>query len=194
MAFEDSCGHEKIGRIIANMEALLPSASIERRDYLRCRTTYGLLSITYKRINDSNNPEKEYQELQGVAKDLRHRLTNLDLSRSLSRKFQALLDGLEAGIDAALKPGVTIDFVIRGLRNTLEETHDTPMVKREPVKMVHEARLEKIKEELAAECEKNRKLNEEHNWLVLEFRKDQVRERSGTGGPPLRKLSGRLEQ
>lgn len=176
------------------METFLPSASIKRKDYLRCRTTYGLLSTTYKCINGSNNPEKEYQEVQGVAKDLRHRLTNLDPSRGLPRKFQAPLDELEAGIDTVLKSCVTIDFVTLRLRDMLEETDDAPVLKREPVKMVDEARLKKVREELAAEWEKNYKLNEENNRLVLELKKYQVRERSGTGGTPLRKWSGGLKQ
>ncbi|EUC32841.1 hypothetical protein COCCADRAFT_26730 [Bipolaris zeicola 26-R-13] len=179
--------------ILVDTRRSVGSSQIERKDYLRCRTTYGLLSTTYKRINHSNNPKKEYQELQGVAKDLRHRLTNLDPSRGLPRKFQAPLDELEAGIDITLNSGVTIDFVISGLRDMLEETNDAPVLKREPVKMVDEARLKKTSEELAAEREKNRKLNEEKNRLVLELRKYRVRERSGAGVPPLRKWNGELE-
>src|SRR4051812_3343889 len=127
------------------MEALLPSESIDRADYRRCRTTYGALSTTYKRASDSNNPEKEYKELQELEKVLRSRLANLDPTRGLPRKFQGPLDQLKIGLDDALKKGVTVEFLIQGLKDILEEKPDaTPAPKPDPVKMVSGVRFQKV--------------------------------------------------
>jgi hypothetical protein len=176
-------GHAQIGKIIEDMEALLPSESIDRADYRGCRTTYGLLSTTYKRANDSNDPTKEYRELKELEKELRKRLTDLD-PRGLPRKFQDPLDDLKTGIDNALRDGVGIDFIIRGLRDILEEKPDaTPAPKEAPNKMVSEKRFKKVWDDWKLEQEKNRKLNEENNRLTLELKRYQMRDRSN-GEPP----------
>jgi hypothetical protein len=177
-------GHAQIGKIIEDMEALLPSELVDRADYRRCRTTYGLLSTTYKRANDSNKPVKEYQELRELEKVLRKRLTELDVLRGLPPKFKAPLDNLKAGIDNALKDGLGIDYIIRGLRDILEEKPDaTPAPKQAPVKTVSETRYLKVWNDWKAEQEKNRKLNEENNRLTLELKQYQMRDRSN-GEPP----------
>ncbi|KAL1793286.1 hypothetical protein ACET3X_008268 [Alternaria dauci] len=173
-------GHGQIGKIIEDMEELLPSESIDRADYRACRTTYGRLSATYKRASDSDTPEKDYKELQALEKTLRHRLSNLDASRGLPRKFKGPLDDLKSGIDDALERGVSIEFLIQGLKDALEEKPDaTPAPKPVPPKMVPEKRYKAVLEELRIEKEKNRKLNEENNRMALELKQYQMRERAG---------------
>lgn len=171
------------------MEELLPSETIDRADYRRCRTTYGALSTTYKRAHSSKEPSKEYRELQELEKVLRNRLENLNPTRGLPRKFQAPLDQLKAGVDYALANGVSIDFLIQGVKDMLEGKPDaTPSPKPEPIKMVSGARHKAVVEALAAEKEKNGKLNEENNRLAMELKQYQMRERLSTGEPPLKKL------
>ena len=168
------------------MEELLPSVSIDRADYRACRTTYGCLSSTYKRSNDSNTPEKEYKELQALEKTLRHRLSSLDADRGLPRKFKGLLDDLKSGVDGALDRGVSTDFLTQGLKDSLEDKPDaTPAPKPVPPKMVSEKRFKTVLDELRNEKEKNRKPNEENNRMALELKQYQMRERSGE--PPLKK-------
>lgn len=160
-----------------DMEALLlPSESFKCQDYIGCRTTYGALSIMYKRVNESDNLEKEYHELKGITKELRRRLINLDPIRGLPRKFQAPLDELEEGIENALKAGVTIDFVIRGIRDFLKARPDaTPAPRPEPVRMVHERLLKEVSEKLDKERENFHKLNEENNRLILKLEQSESR-------------------
>jgi hypothetical protein len=165
-------GHTQIGRIIEDMEQLVPSESVDRSDYRRCRTTYGLLSRTYKRANESNDPTNEYKQLSSLERDLRTRLANLDPAKGLPHKFQGPLDSLRTSIDNALKQGVTIDYLIRGLNNMLnEKPKATSAPKPERAKTVPEARYNRLQEELAAEKEKIKKLNEESNCLVLASKK-----------------------
>ena len=159
-----------------DMEALLPSESFKRQDYIGCCTTYGALSIMYKRVNDSDNPEKKYHEIKGSTKELRRRLITLDPIRGLPRKFQAPLDELEEGIENALKAGVTIDFVIRGIRDILEERPDaTPAPRPEPVRVVPERLPKEVSEKLEKEREKFHKLNEENNRLILKLKQYESR-------------------
>ncbi|KNG49205.1 hypothetical protein TW65_04186 [Stemphylium lycopersici] len=167
-----TCGHARIGKMIEDMEALLPSKSVKRQDYVGCRTTYGALSIIYKRVDDSDNPEKGHQELRVTTKELRRRLINLDPSRGLPRKVKAPLDELDARIENALKTGVTIDFVTRGLEDILKERPDaTPAPKLEPVRMVPERLFNEVSEALKKEREKSYKLNEEVKRLTLELKR-----------------------
>lgn len=175
------------------MEELLPSVSIDRADYRAYRTTYGCLSSTYKRSNDSNTPEKDYKELQALEKTLRHRLSSLDADRGLPRKFKGPLDDLKSGVDGALERGVSTDFLIQGLKDALEDKPDaTPAPKPVPPKpvppkMVSEKWFKTALDELRNEKEKNQKLNEENNRMALELKQYQMRERSGE--PPLKKRS-----
>ncbi|KAF1945515.1 hypothetical protein EJ02DRAFT_396368 [Clathrospora elynae] len=185
------CGHAQIGKIIEDMEQLLPSESIDRPDYRACRTTYGLLSTTFKRTADSNTPQKDYKELQALQKVLRHRLASLDPTRGLPRKFLGPLESLKSGIDDALTQGVTIDYLIRGVRDILEENPDaTPAPKPAPVKMVSETRFKNVWDELQAEKDKNRKLNEENNVLAMklrEYERSKAMSSSSTGEPQSKK-------
>jgi hypothetical protein len=168
------------------MEELLPSESIDRADYRACRTTYGLLSTTYKRANDSNTPEKDYKELQVLEKSLRYRLSNLGAKRGLPRKFQGPLDDFKTGVDGALKMGISIDFLIQDLKDALDEKPDaTPAPKPVPAKMVSEKRFKTVLEELRKEKDKNRKLNEENNHITLELKQYKAREQASE--PPLKK-------
>ncbi|KAG9196419.1 hypothetical protein G6011_01540 [Alternaria panax] len=170
-------GHGQIGKTIEDMEELLPSESIDRADYRACRTTYGRLSTAYKRANDSNDPAKDYKELQALEKTLRHRLSNLDAKRGLPRKFQGPLDDLKSGVDDALENGVSVEFLIQGLKDALEEKPDaTPAPKSVPTKMVSEKRFKTVLEELRNEKDRNRTLNEENNRITLELKKYQIRE------------------
>jgi hypothetical protein len=173
-ASQGTRGHAKVGKIIEDIEQLLPSELVDQSDYRRCRTTYGLLSTTYKRTLDSKDPTNEYKQLSSLERGLRTRLANLDPDKGLPRKIQGPLDSLTTGIDDVLKQGVTIDFITQGLKHVLDETPDaTPAPKPEPAKTVPEARYKKVREELAAEKEKNKKLNEESNGLVLASKKQR---------------------
>jgi hypothetical protein len=184
MTGSSQIGHAQIGKIIEDMEANLPSELVDRADYRMCRTTYGLLSTTYKRANDSNKPMTEYKELQELEKMLRKRLTELDAARGLPQKFKGPLDNLKAGIEHALADGVGIDYIIRGLRDIVEEKPDaTPAPKTAPVKMVTETRYKKVWDDWKAEQEKNRKLNEENNRLTLELKQYQLRDRTNNEPP-----------
>lgn len=78
-------GHAAIAAIISNMENYLPPPNNSKPGYSGCRTTYGLLSRFHQRAEQSDNPEKEYKELQQIERDLRRRITNLDAKKGVHK-------------------------------------------------------------------------------------------------------------
>jgi hypothetical protein len=53
--------------------------------------------------------------------------------------------------------------------------------------MVSEKRFKTVLEELRREKEKNRKLNEENNRMILELKQYKIREQASASEPPLKK-------
>lgn len=139
-------GHAALAAILSDMDRYLPSETINRKDYKGCRTTYGLMNTTYKRSGTSNNPEKDYKELQALERDLRRRLFNLDAAKGIPAKMMQFLDELKSAIDDALTKGVTTDFLMQGISDIFE---DKPNAQPEPqpklAKMIPDTRYKKVK-------------------------------------------------
>jgi small-conductance mechanosensitive channel len=173
-------GHAAVAAILSDMDRYLPSATINRQDYQRCRTVYGLMNMTYRRIDSSTEPEREYKELQAFEQDLRTRLNNLDAAKGIPIKMTEYLDELKTAIDAALAEGVTMDFLMQGITDMLE---DKPNAQPEPqpelAKMMPDTKYKKVRAELADAKAKIRKLNEENNQLTMKVKRlEMERDRS----------------
>lgn len=165
-------GHAAIGPIISDMETYLPPDTVDRPGYKHCRTTYGLLTTTYKRVEHSEAPEKVYKELQQLENDLRRRLNNLNASKGVPAKMTGYLDELKAALEHALSVGVDANFLIQGMTDLLEEKPEAqPAPKPERVLMVPDTKYKKVKAELAEANKKIQRLNEENNSLILYIRK-----------------------
>jgi DNA-binding transcriptional MerR regulator len=165
-------GHAGIGAIIEDMEPYLPPETVDRPGYKQCRTTYGLLTTTYKRAETTDVPEKVYKELQQLEHDLRRRLQNLNASKGIPAKMTQFLDDLKAALDHAMAEGVDANFLIQGIADLLEEKPENqPAPKPERVRMVPDTKYKKVKAELAEAKKKIQKLNEENNNLVLYIKK-----------------------
>ncbi|KAF2630843.1 hypothetical protein BU25DRAFT_334795 [Macroventuria anomochaeta] len=165
-------GHAAIGAIISDMEPYLPPDTIDRPGYKHCRTTYGLLTTTYKRVENSDAPEKVYKELQQLENELRRRLHNLNASKGVPVKMTQFLDELRAALEHAMSEGVNANFLIQGMADLLDEKPETqPAPKPERVLMMPDTKYKKVKAELAEANKKIQKLNEENNSLILYIRK-----------------------
>jgi DNA-binding transcriptional MerR regulator len=150
------------------MEPYLPPETVDRPGYKQCRTTYGLLTTTYKRIEASNAPEKVYKELQQLEIDLRRRLQNLNAAKGIPVKMMQFLNELKAALEHALAEGVDADFLIQGITDLLEEKPESlPAPKPERVRMIPDTKYKKVKAELVEANKKIQKLNEENNSLAL---------------------------
>ena len=174
-------GHAAIGAIIEEMDPYLPPGNINRPGYTGCRTTYGLLTTFHKRAESSSTPQKEYRELQQSERDLRRRLNNLSTTKGIPTRMTQLLDELKGAIEDACSKGVTLDFVIQGLTDVIEEKPDAlPAPKPEKVRMVTETMYKKVKEELKAANEKIGRLNHENNVLAMKIKQlEMQRDRKG---------------
>ncbi|KAF9692398.1 hypothetical protein EKO04_009447 [Ascochyta lentis] len=165
-------GHAAIGVIISDMEPYLPPDTIDRPGYKHCRTTYGLLTTTYKRAESSDAPLKVYKELQQLETELRRRLRNLNASKGIPAKMIQYLDELKAALEQALSEGVDADFLIQGISDLLEEKPEIqPAPKPERVLMMPDTKYKKVKAELVEANRRIQKLNEENNSLILYVRK-----------------------
>ena len=165
-------GHAAIGAIISDMEPYLPPDTIDRPGYKHYRTTYGLLTTTYKRVEFSDTPEKIYKELQQLESELRRRLHNLNASKGVPVKMTESLDELKTALNHAMSEDVDADFLIQGMADLLEEKPETqPAPKSERVLMMPDTNYKKVKAELAEAKKKIQKLNEENNSLILYVRK-----------------------
>jgi small-conductance mechanosensitive channel len=165
-------GHAAIAAILTDMDRYLPSDTINRQDYRRCRTVYGLMNTAYRRVESSKNPEKEYKKLQDLEKDLRMRLNNLDAAKGIPPKMTQYLDELKVAVDDALARGVTLEFLIQGINDMLE---DKPNAQPEPqparVTMMPDTKYKKVRAELAGAQRKIQRLNEENNALMLKVKR-----------------------
>jgi hypothetical protein len=171
-------GHAAIGAIIQEMEPYLPSQSINKPGYRQSRTTYGLITTMYQRIASSAAPEKEYRETQLLERDLRRRLEGLNPAKGIPPQMAVLLDELSAAVEQALAEGVTEAFVTKGLRDIALDVPEARVApKPEKVKYISipEARLIKLKGELAEAHGRIAKLNEENNALALRVKKLEYR-------------------
>ncbi|KAJ8108045.1 hypothetical protein OPT61_g8449 [Boeremia exigua] len=165
-------GHAAIGAIISDMAPYLPPDTIDRPGYKHCRTTYGLLTTTYQRAEQSPTPEKVYKELQQLENELRRRLHSLNASKGVPVKMTGLLDELKTALQDAVAQGIDADFLIQGFADLLAEKEGTqPAPKPERVQMVPDTKYKKVKAELAEAKMMIRKLNEENNVLALRVKK-----------------------
>ncbi|KAJ4337144.1 hypothetical protein N0V95_008401, partial [Ascochyta clinopodiicola] len=114
-------GHAAVSAIISDMAPYLPPSTVDRPGYKHCRTTYGLLTTTYKRAENSATPSKVYKELQQLEYELRRRLQNLDAAKGVPTQMTQLLDELKDALEQALSGGVDTEFLIEGVRELLEE-------------------------------------------------------------------------
>jgi hypothetical protein len=169
-------GHAAVAAILSDMDRYLPSDTINRQDYRRCRTVYGLMNTAYRRIDTSQHPEKEYKELQTLERDLRTRLNNLDAAKGIPVKMTEYLDELKAAIDNALVNGIDMDFLIEGMTDILDEKPNAqPEPQPELAKMIPDTKYKKAKAELVEAREKIRRLNEENNALTLRIKRLEMR-------------------
>lgn len=172
-------GHAAIGAILRDMEPYLPPDTVDRPGYKHCRTTYGLLTTTYKRAEHSDVPEKVYKELQQLENELRRRLNGLSASKGVPAKMTGFLDELKDALAHAIAEGVDTAFLIQGMDDLLEETPESqPAPKPERVRMMPDTKYKKVKAELAEANRKIQKLNEENNTLTLRLKKLEA-ERAG---------------
>lgn len=163
-------GHAAVGAIISEMDPFLPPDTIDRPGYKHCRTTYGLLTTTYKQAEHSDVPGKVYKELQQLENELRRRLNNLNAAKGVPAKMTGYLDELKSALIQAVSEGVDAKFLIRGMEDVLEEKPEArPAPKPERVLMVPDAKY-KVRAELAEANKKIQKLNEENNSLILYIR------------------------
>ncbi|KZM23219.1 uncharacterized protein EKO05_0008336 [Ascochyta rabiei] len=175
-------GHAAIGAMISDMGPYLPPDTVDRPGYKHCRTTYGLLTTTYKRAENSDTPSKVYKELQQLESELRRRLQNLNASKGIPAKMTQFLDELKAALELALSEGVDADFLIEGICDLLKEKPENqPAPKPERVRMVPETKYKRVKAELAEANRKIQKLNEENNSLIMYVRRLEAgRRQQGT--------------
>lgn len=149
----------------------LPPDTIDRPGYKHCRTTYGLLTTTYKQAEHSEAPEKVYKELQQLENELRRRLNNLNAAKGVPAKMTGYLDELKVALAHAISEGVDANFLIQGMEDILEEKPETqPAPKPERVLMVPDTKYKRVRTELAEAKRKIQKLNEENNSLILYIR------------------------
>jgi hypothetical protein len=117
------------------------------------------LTTTYKRVEDSDSPEKVYKELQQLEYELRRRLHNLNASKGVPTKMTQFLNELEAALDHAVSEGVDAGFLIQGMADLLEDKPETqPAPKPERVLMMPDTKYKKVKAELAVARKKIQQL------------------------------------
>lgn len=172
-------GHAAIAAIISNMENYLPPPNNSKPGYSGCRTTYGLLSRFHQRAEQSDNPEKEYKELQQIERDLRRRITNLDAKKGVPEEMISLLDQLRDAIAAALTQGITTDFFLQALQAQLDGESETIAEPKENRKMVSDRRFTKVWNELQDAKKRINQLNAECNRLQLRVKYLEARRGSG---------------
>ena len=154
------------------MEPYLPPDTVDRPGYKGCRTTYGLLTTTYKRAEDSDMPEKIYKEMTQLENELRRRLNNLNASKGIPVKMTQFLDELKAALRQVLSEGVDATFLIEGMADNLEDKPETqPAPKPQRVLMMPDTKYKRVVSELADARKKIQQLNEENNSLILYIKK-----------------------
>jgi hypothetical protein len=170
-------GHAAVGAILSDMDRYLPSDTINRPDYRRCRTVYGLMNTAYRRIATSPTPSKEYTNLRALESTLRNLLTTLPASKGIPTQMSQYLDELRTALDDALTQGVTLAFVSLEVDDGADVVRE---VQPERVKMMPDTKYKLVRAELALAREKIRALNEENNGLVLRVKRlEMERDRAG---------------
>jgi hypothetical protein len=130
------------------------------------------MNTLYKQSEMSDNPEKEYKELRACERDLRRRLNNLEAAKGIPEKMMQYLDELKIAIDDALAQGVTMDFLLRGITDQLEDKPNAqPDQQLELPKMISDTRYKKVKAELIEVRKKVQQLNEENNALTMKVKR-----------------------
>ncbi|KAH7356194.1 hypothetical protein BKA66DRAFT_515675 [Pyrenochaeta sp. MPI-SDFR-AT-0127] len=168
-------GHAAIGAMIEEMGPYLPSETINKPGYRQCRTTYGLLATFHRRAEESNEPKNEYKELQQTEADLRRRLNSLNATKGVPQQMLQLLDELKGALDDAVLKGVTVDFIIQGLIDILQDAPDAqPVLRPERFKMIPDTQYKEAKAGLAAANEKIKRLNEENNLLAMKVKQLEI--------------------
>lgn len=172
-------GHAAVAAILTNMDRYLPSDTINRQDYRRCRTVYGLMNTAYRRIDDSEQPGKEYKDLQGLETELRTHLNNLNAAKGIPSKMREYLDELRDAVNDALARGISTEFLLEGVTDMIDgnpnsQTHPQPKL----AKMMPDTKYKKVCADLAEAKKKIQKLNEENNALTMRVKRlDMERDR-----------------
>jgi cell division protein FtsB len=130
------------------------------------------MNTLYKQSEVSENPEKEYKELRACERDLRRRLNNLEAAKGIPEKMIQYLDELKNAIDDALAQGVTMEFLLQGIADQLEDNPNTqPDQHPELPRMIPDTRYKKVKAELIEVRKKVQKLNDENNALTMKVKR-----------------------
>jgi hypothetical protein len=169
-------GHVGIKAILDDMVAVLPPENTTNMAYMRIHTTFGLLPQCIRKAETSDDPSRQYRELQKLEEALRKRLQDLQAKKGIPTKMQKCLDELRDAIREALEQGVDTDFMIQGYEDMVaapEPTLEEKTLKR-PERMVTERRFKDLWEELKEEKRKNADLNRENNDLVLRLKSAQA--------------------
>jgi hypothetical protein len=173
-------GHAAVAAILTDMDRYLPSDTINRQDYRRCRTVYGLMNTTYRRIDDSEQPGKEYRDLQGLEAELRTHLNNLNAAKGIPIKMREYLDELRDAINDALARGISTEFILEGVTDMIDgkpnsQTDPQPRL----AKMMPDTKYKKVCADLAEAKKKIQKLNDENNALTMRVKRlEMERDRS----------------
>lgn len=166
-------GHLGIKAILDDMVQVLPPENTNNLAYMRVHTTFGLLPQCLRKAEQSEDPSKQYRELQKLQEALRKRLLDLKAKKGIPPKMQNCLDELRDAITEALDRGVNMDFMIEGYEEMLVAPEPTLEEKslRRPERMVTESRYKKLWDELKEEKRKNAELNRENNELVMRLKR-----------------------
>jgi hypothetical protein len=114
----------------------------------------------------------QYADIQGLGRELRTRLTNLDAAKGVPVKMTQYLNELKDALDDALARGVTTDFLLEGLSDMLEDKPNAQAeTQPELAKMMPDTKYKKVRAELAEAKLKMQKLNAENNALTMQVKR-----------------------
>lgn len=130
------------------------------------------MNTLYKQSEVSDKPEKEYKELRACERDLRRRLNSLETAKGIPEKMMQYLDELKNAIDDALAQGVTIEFLLRGITDQLDDKPNAlPEQHPELPKMIPDTRYKKARAQLIEARKQIQKLNDENNALTMKVKR-----------------------
>lgn len=160
-------GHAGLRAILNDIFTVLPP-EYGLPEYKRCRTTFGLLQSFFNKAETSDDPKKEYIEVQKMEPALRQRLLALTSTKGVPIKMTQCLDELKVAIAEVIETGWSFkdDEVLRLEDLQLEKEEEVPPKLNIKIK----DKVQKYKDALAEEKTKNLLLNEENNRLVLRLR------------------------
>jgi hypothetical protein len=159
-------GHAGVRAILDDIFTVLPP-EYGKPEYKRCRTTFGLLQSFFNKAETSEDPKKEYVEVQKMELALRQRLLALPSTKGVPPKMIQCLDELKVAIAEVIQMGWSIkdDEVLKMEEMQLGKEEVSPKVN---IKIKDQ--LQKYKSALAEEKTKNRLLNEEINRVAMRLR------------------------